>query len=323
MSPVTTLAIALIGSVTRTILAGHTSGQVLAVFRRSFYVAFQNDIVCIGPLELGRGPLNVLCAAHDPIVWPDEGLTTSARALRLDSTLRIADRFCFDFTDAQTWCAPRAAARMPSSSSSGLRLLASSARRRAAGGLAPLLWMWGRGSDIDAANPLLRAAMPAVDALRRWLAATAAGPDAPPRAIEALIGLGPGLTPSGDDYLCGTMAALHYCGRHERARRLAASVLPRAARETSVISNAYLRCAAEGEASGVLFDVLECLFDADDAGLEQRLDAIDALGHTSGWDALAGAMDTLRATSIASSAACAFDGATTTPASSSIATWRE
>jgi len=285
------LPVALIGCVARAVLDANATGKVLAVFRRSFYVAFEHGVVCVGPLALGRGPLNVLYAAHDAIAWTVEGVTGGMRAVGGDSALRIANRFCFDFTDAETWRAPVATMRGGPSLSSGLRLLASSARRRAADGLAPLLWMVRDGSSAETANPLLCAAMPATDALRRWLAATLAGVDVAPPALDALIGLGPGLTPSGDDYLCGALAALHYCGHPGIARRLAACVLPHAASETSVISNAYLRCAAEGEASSVLFDVLECLLDGDFAVLERRLDAIDAVGHTSGWDSLVGAID--------------------------------
>jgi hypothetical protein len=104
-----------------------------------------------------------------------------------------------------------------------------------------------------------------------------------------LIGLGPGLTPSGDDFLCGAMATLRYLGRGEVAGRLAERVLPPARSGTSLISACYLRCAAQGEASEVLFNVLACVVSGGKDGLDAHLDAVDAVGHTSGWDSLAGA----------------------------------
>jgi hypothetical protein len=164
-----------------------------------------------------------------------------------------------------------------------------------------------------------------------------------------MIGLGLGLTPSGDDFFCGAMTALHYLGRKEIALLLAERVLPVAARDTNLISAAYLRCASAGQASGVLFDTLKSVLAGGDARLESRLDAVHAVGHTSGWDSLAGAaaacaafvaaspgghaggsvrrrikgQDSLRTISIANSAACALDGATITPASFSSCAWRE
>lgn len=138
-------------------------------------------------------------------------------------------------------------------------------------------------------DPLLSAAHGTIIAVRQWLERALAGnPDAPP-PVKNLIGLGPGLTPSGDDFFCGVLTALNYLGHRDIAQRLAADVLPLATRETSLISSAYLRCAAQGEASAVLFDVLESLLSGG-RDLEIRLDAVHAVGHTSGWDTLAGAV---------------------------------
>ena len=55
-------------------------------------------------------------------------------------------------------------------------------------------------------------AQPALDALERWLVGNALGKEA-----EQLIGLGPGLTPSGDDYFGGMLVALRLTGRGVQA----------------------------------------------------------------------------------------------------------
>jgi hypothetical protein len=94
------------------------------------------------------------------------------------------------------------------------------------------------------------------------------------------------------------MATLHHLGRSAVAWRLAEAILPAAAAETNLISAAYLRCAAEGEASEVLFSVLSSIAAGGDGGLEASLDAVHRVGHTSGWDTLAGA-------SVACTAVCA------------------
>ena len=62
----------------------------------------------------------------------------------------------------------------------------------------------------------------------------------------------------------------------------------------------------------------------DDRALAAALRGLDAIGHSSGWDAMAGAVSVLAAQSATSaaavSAAPALDSATTIPASRSAAT---
>jgi hypothetical protein len=262
---------------------------VLAVFRRSFYIRFGDDVVCLGPEGLGRGPLNALCVLADQVTWPAVGVVPGAPVSRAGSTLRVGRDPGFDFADAQIWQPPAAPAFTAATLRSGLVLLAESAQQRAPGGLGALLSALPGPFAEASDDPLLRAALPAVRAVRRWMGAALAGSPAPPPAIESLVGLGPGLTPSGDDFLCGAMAALHYLGRATIAQRLAQRTLPVAARDTNLISAAYLRCASAGHASSVLFDALESLVVGSDTHLARRLDAVHAVGHTSGWDSLAGA----------------------------------
>ena len=282
----------MLGNVASTILRANERGNVLAVFSRSFYIRFGNDVVCLGPSGLGRGPLNALCALADQWSWPDVGLAPNAGVSCSGTMLRVGRHLRFGFGGAHVWQPPAAPAFSPARLRSGLEELAASAQRRSPGGLGALLSASpGQRAEAsrESGDPLLQAATPAILAVRRWLAAALAGSTEPSPAIDSLIGLGPGLTPSGDDFFCGAMTALHYLGRAEIAQRLAERVLPAAARETNLISAAYLRCAAVGQASSLLFDVLESLLAGGDAHLAQRLDAVHAVGHTSGWDSLVGA----------------------------------
>ncbi|HEY5365112.1 MAG TPA: DUF2877 domain-containing protein [Casimicrobiaceae bacterium] len=280
----------MLGNDASRILRANAHGEVLAVFRRSFYIRFGDDVVCVGPEGLGRGPLNALCTLADQLTWPAWGLVPGAQVWRAGSTLSVGCRdAAFDFAGAQIWQPPAAPAFSRASLQSGLALLAASAQQRAPGGLGVLLSALPGPFVETPAGPLLQAALPPIRAIRGWMGAALAGSPAPPPAIESLIGLGPGLTPSGDDFLCGVMTALHYLGHATIAQRLAMRTLPVAARDTNVISAAYLRCASAGHAASVLFDALESLVAGDDRHLARRLDAVHAVGHTSGWDSLAGA----------------------------------
>src|ERR1700710_141098 len=69
------------------------------------------------------------------------------------------------------------------------------------------------------------------------------------RTSTRLIGLGPGLTPAGDDVMAGTIAGLVLLG-HPAAERFAAGVYSLAAGRTTELSRALLRHAAAGGGAG-------------------------------------------------------------------------
>ena len=74
MPKVESFAVAALGEIAQSILRGHSHGAVLAVFRRSFYIQFGNDVICIGSVGLGKGPLNALAIVPDHLAWPSLGL---------------------------------------------------------------------------------------------------------------------------------------------------------------------------------------------------------------------------------------------------------
>ena len=106
---------------------------------------------------------------------------------------------------------------------------------------------------------------------------------------DALIGLGPGLTPAGDDFVAGAMIALRAFGEHALADRIAGWALPLAEKNTGKISRAHLRCAAAGEGHEALHDLLSALNHGESA-IAHAMQALDRVGHSSGRDAAAGAL---------------------------------
>jgi hypothetical protein len=110
-----------------------------------------------------------------------------------------------------------------------------------------------------------------------------------PRAANALIGLGPGLTPAGDDFVGGALIALRAAGRGALAGRIAAWALELAESGTGKISRAHLRCAAAGEGHEALHAFLRALHNGQRA-IDRALAALSRIGHSSGRDAAAGAL---------------------------------
>jgi Protein of unknown function (DUF2877) len=119
-------------------------------------------------------------------------------------------------------------------------------------------------------------------ALSNWRAMTA-----PIDACAALIGLGVGLTPSGDDALGGAAIALQVFGERDAAARLAAFLRATAPDRTSDIAWAFLDAACDGQGTAGFHRALAALIDGGDFA------ALDTMGHSSGWDAMDGALAVL------------------------------
>ena len=227
-------------------------GEVCAVFRRSFYVRSGDKYACIGDASLGRGPLNALVREFEEPLHGDTAALSMAHA--------------------KLWEPPpfRGEARPQLE-----------ALRACLDGHVP---QEGLGCTIlGVHNALSVHAQPALEAIDRWLAGNALGNEA-----AQLIGLGPGLTPSGDDYFGGVLVALRWLGRGAQADSLWRWLGPCLAGRTSAISAAHLAAAASGQVHEALHEVLDNLAAWQAPDLHPSLAKLDAVGHTSGWDALAG-----------------------------------
>ncbi|MEO1060179.1 MAG: DUF2877 domain-containing protein [Actinomycetota bacterium] len=93
----------------------------------------------------------------------------------------------------------------------------------------------------------------------------------------ALVGLGPGLTPAGDDLVAGALVACRATGRHVDAERIADGIDPE---RTTPISGALLTEAGRGRAARPLLALLDALGGRGD--LDAALDRVLAVGATSG-----------------------------------------
>ena len=98
-----------------------------------------------------------------------------------------------------------------------------------------------------------------------------------------LIGLGLGLTPSGDDFLCGVLAGLHLCGllSHPFYPALSSQIQVHLT-DTNDISAAFLHCALQGQFS-LAVNRLPSMISA-----SQILSVFREIGHSSGTDTLCG-----------------------------------
>ncbi len=134
------------------------------------------------------------------------------------------------------------------------------------------------------------------------------------RAVAGLVGLGIGLTPSGDDYLVGTLVALSVHPAAEAARG-AVAVAVRALLEpvdgrdrTTAVSRHFLLAACEREFHSDLAAAARAVLLGDPAALA-AFAAAAAIGSTSGTDALFGLVDAYTELETPGEGrACAHDG---------------
>ena len=114
---------------------------------------------------------------------------------------------------------------------------------------------------------------------------------------RALLGLGPGLTPSGDDFLVGLFAVLNVPNSPCRRLRPACdAILADAHARTHAISVAALREAARGRVRDSVQALLRELVAGRPPGLDDALARVLAIGATSGRDIVAGIVCGLDAT---------------------------
>ena len=106
-------------------------------------------------------------------------------------------------------------------------------------------------------------------------------------AVTALAGWGPGLTPSGDDFLAGLMLSL-WAREGEAARPLCVRIAAAAAPRTTRLSGAFLRAAAEGLADERWHALLHTLATGPEAAIARTAQAVLAFGASSGLDMLTG-----------------------------------
>jgi hypothetical protein len=273
-----------VGEVTLQAIRRRARGRVIAKFERSLYVRFENGaFVGIGTQSIGAGPLNVLLVQRDWLRLRNVSLMQAVEAG--DGALAFgAQRIVLD--GAARWHPGRAIMRREQFSMRLRALTARAERRVPAAGLGRLAF----SADVSDADPVLHLAGPAWDALARWLAHAVTDTEAarePEPVTATLIGLGPGLTPSGDDVFCGVLVALKLLGLDHAARALWSWLLAHLDERTSELSAAHLRAAAIGHGHAALHAVLECGAD-DEGALDAALCRLARIGHCSGWDALAG-----------------------------------
>ena len=259
------------------------TGKILVLFRRvcTIQAADQRLISLVAP-EVGDGPLSIVLE-QAPTGWA--GLQPEAQ-VRVGWELLQCENLEISLEGARIWDPRPDWEDLRANASTLLRRLQHLAVRipdhAPAGGMLSLL------RDHELPGP---SSLSAVHARAQKAAQTLwvgwGGDEAQVKAGAAqLAGLGTGLTPSGDDFLLGTMLCAWLA--HPAPKRYCAGVSDAALARTTSLSAAYLQSAAVGQFSMSWHLLLEALASSSEERIIDAARAVVAYGHTSGSDALSG-----------------------------------
>ena len=270
-------------------------GRIIALSKSTFYIATGKQYICIASRDVGRGPLNIITAAPSSTSWSASGARmhmparisrSQIRDRQLDSHSIVARGTLVTATDLPVRsnpivsglaliCSPHGRSRVLRRTSGLGRFLANLLLCKLPSTLLnkPLRLLVGRG--------------------RTWVVHTLTKFEQQSPAdtawVGAMAGLGPGLTPSGDDFLGGMMVALHRVGEAAAAKLLWQSIEPCVRQDGNDMYRALTlrrpQRACARRRSSVQFLPS---FAATATPYMQVYVGVGQLGHSSGWDTMAG-----------------------------------
>jgi hypothetical protein len=261
--------------------------EVAAVFERSFYLRAGDLFVCVGEPAIGNGPLTLLADVRVPMLGLHPGQPAHIMENRIDigaATFTCEGR---ERWHSPAW--PRAVAPAV------LTQVREDVMRRAA--MDAPAEGFGRAITNLPDDAFARIARRHLARLRAWLSVGSERASSQMCPVRDIIGTGHGLTPSGDDVLIGALALLDALGerRAHAALALAIDEVPPAL--TSPLSHCFLRVAAAGHVGEGLHAAVASILRGD---ADRAVAAIRTIGHSSGWDMMAGIVTTLEAVALPS-----------------------
>jgi Protein of unknown function (DUF2877) len=289
------------GSAARVCLLSGQQGQVLAAFSKAVYL--QPDAGELFWLSAPDAPPHRRSARITPGL---PGLSPGAHYRVEDRSLMIDQEVLIDLQGSLPWYEPRRdpALALPllfprvQEFFSSLDLSAA----RGFGLFIPRLLSLSKGGPVDrhtdSNDPVLVHAAPLVMDLAQ--ACLENNRSAFSEGAQRLVGLGPGLTPSGDDFLGGMAFAIHMLHFNYPGLDLPglASQVEELRPLTHPISFALLSDLVRGHAVAPLHQITNDLLGGQSFSyIRPYVYQLASLGHSTGWDLLAGLLAGLLSTS--------------------------
>ncbi len=275
------------------------TGWVLADYPHACnLVTSKKEIIALVGPAIGNGPLNIVIEEIEVLEQVKPGLA----AVLSDAQLVLGDSLVVSLDGAQLWrpevnwdCLTTQRRRLEHNLAKLCHWLTQNGIDQGLLGL-----ILDEGKELEAHEGLTRSPhnlaflTTAQAGIKGLLQALQDGNRSGIRESAALLaGLGPGLTPAGDDYLVGLMAGLRvWPGLLENsglsAEEVCQIILEATEGRTTLLSNAFLRSAREGLFGENWHELLAELSRGEARGIQRAVRCILSSGATSGADALAG-----------------------------------
>jgi hypothetical protein len=267
--------------------AGAGPLRVQSIYRSVINITTADGLLTVASPEGGGLPNGILADLGPD--WRAIGLSPGMVVSASDASIQVAEAGIeVQFDMASRW-SPRLGSSAAAADAATARWAGRTAATRtiaqaraSAGGFGALL------RDDISHDPvgLLGVARPMMAEL--VVALETGDPSLAAEVAARLIGLGPGLTPSGDDVLVGIEAALHALARPSAG--FLASAMSDVEERTTALAATLLRHAAAGEFAERLHILLAALLGSDDETIPAAIDRAAAWGATSGSDCLLGVL---------------------------------
>jgi hypothetical protein len=273
-------------------------GRVLAAFSKAVYLlTVESDLLWLA----GEGtPMHERCTVVSPFVSP---LPAGAPFFVEGSRLIVGQAITYTIGNVTTWSPP------PPSCIVRLAELAARleaiipkldcSQARGFGSFIPLiqqLWQDRPIHDLQYTDPVLQCAQPKVLNIAR--ACLEGNTSLISENAERLVGLGTGLTPSGDDFLGGLLFAIKALQTYYPSEINIALHIPieNYVSRTHPISFTLLKDLADGSAVEPLHHVLNNLLAGNSINsIHCYVSQLTDIGHSTGWDLLTGLLTGLLA----------------------------
>jgi hypothetical protein len=300
-----------LGTTARACLTSNQRGKVLASFSKAIYLLTDSGELLWITTE--DSPMHRRCMQ---IASPLPGFLADSRFYARDQRLIIDSTCTFDLQNAAIWNAPRLSRPASFSQVQSFFLHLDLSQSKGFGCLIPNILSFAQNAfthpsytSIDSvslyAQPLI------LDMARACL-------DHDPARIsknaEALIGLGTGLTPSGDDFLGGFLFAIHQTQTAYPDLELHSYAIPieQYRSRTHLISFTLLKDLAAGHAIAPLHSIINGLLGGESfENIDPFISQLTQVGHSTGWDMLTGLLAGLLVTCRSNDFASSFQIITT------------
>ncbi len=291
------------GEAARGLLTPGACGQVLAGFSTSAYlVTEQAELFWLASEDAPMHTRGLRIAGPFPRLVAGERFFIEGERINIGPNIQV------DFADGSPWAVPRIPVetalridQVPLRVTSFFATTLDLSQATGLGRLIPRILSLTAGQPDEEAetDPVLARAWPSVRAIAE--ACLLGDMSGLLREARDLVGLGEGLTPSGDDFLggllfCAGTIQRRYPGLIDLDSSEQARFLESARQRTNLISFTLLEDLAGGQAVEPLHELVHSILSKQPQNGIGPLSCLTEIGHSTGWDLLAGVLTGLLVT---------------------------